>query len=316
MARRYSQDEIDYILDKQQTMTIDAIAQHLGRNPKSIFNLLKKLEVERGKNKPYSKEEQDFIKDNYGKTMTAPQIAEHLNRSLGAIEIYIQRNELTVDPHKEKHTAKTNKKWTQEQVQFLYDNYMDMEQQEIAKTLGRTLRSIQKKMSYIGLKKFERNDNWSKEEVKYITDTYEKTPLLRIAKHLNRSYGAVRAKGNELKLKRDVSTYIEREVAAILEDLGIEYQEQVTIRGFIADFVVGNKVIEVQGDYWHCNPRIYPEPKNETQAYKIKQDRMKRGTLHEEGYDILYVWELDINNNIEQVVADIEKHCRQAVKVA
>ena len=119
-------------------------------------------------------------------------------------------------------------------------------------------------------------------------------------------------KAHELGLTRDISTYIEREIEAILKQENIEYESQVEIRGFVADFRLrGNKIIEVHGDYWHCNPRVYPEPKDEHQRQNIKKDKIKHAVYKELGYQVLYIWELDINENYEEIVEKIRQFAVQ-----
>ena len=76
---------------------------------------------------------------------------------------------------------------------------------------------------------------------------------------------------------------IELVVAAHLDDQGIAYDQQVRIKRFIADFVTGNTVIEVDGDYWHTLPGI-PE-----------KDARKDLTYRELGYNVIRIWEHEIN---------------------
>jgi G:T-mismatch repair DNA endonuclease (very short patch repair protein) len=61
------------------------------------------------------------------------------------------------------------------------------------------------------------------------------------------------------------------------------------------------KIIEINGDYWHCNPKIYkPEDlfyfkKNPIFASdKWEMDRIKIDYAKQSGYDVMVVWESDI----------------------
>lgn len=59
-------------------------------------------------------------------------------------------------------------------------------------------------------------------------------------------------------------------------------------------------IIEVQGDYWHCNPLIYRDMIYKSQANRIKCDKAKHTyTKKEYGVEILYLWECDLVSNIE-----------------
>jgi len=67
------------------------------------------------------------------------------------------------------------------------------------------------------------------------------------------------------------------------------------------------KVIEFNGDFWHCNPKKY----NENYFNKVKQkyanelwnkDKIKNDFVINKGYDLLVVWETDFKQNKEKVI--------------
>jgi len=85
----------------------------------------------------------------------------------------------------------------------------------------------------------------------------------------------------------------------LLNDFDIEYNY---VFGFYAyDFWIKNTniLIEVQGDYWHANPIIYPnrEVLNKQQKEKITRDIQKNTYATKRGFLIYYIWEYDIKNN-------------------
>ena len=59
--------------------------------------------------------------------------------------------------------------------------------------------------------------------------------------------------------------------------------------------------IEIMGDYWHSNPNKYEfKNLNKTQLKDKKQDKRKNTyTKKYYGFEILYLWESEIKNNIE-----------------
>jgi hypothetical protein len=62
-----------------------------------------------------------------------------------------------------------------------------------------------------------------------------------------------------------------------------------------------NKIIEVYGDYWHCNPNIFTENTYHTQLHMTAGDKwefdLKRKTkLESAGYIVDIIWESEINN--------------------
>lgn len=94
-----------------------------------------------------------------------------------------------------------------------------------------------------------------------------------------------------------------------LDEMGIKYENEVPIGWFSADIVVeNNKVIEVYGDYWHCNPRLYKAgdlvklPSEEILVEtKWAKDEHRKKFILDKGYDMLIIWEYDIYNNVEEV---------------
>ena len=80
-----------------------------------------------------------------------------------------------------------------------------------------------------------------------------------------------------------------------------------TNQAFTYDFIYKNKIIEFQGDYWHCNPKLF----NETFYNKVKQktakeiweyDKIKKECAEYYQYQVLYIWEYDYNQNPNEVI--------------
>lgn len=84
---------------------------------------------------------------------------------------------------------------------------------------------------------------------------------------------------------------------------------------FSYDFVFNKKVIEFNGDYWHCNPKYY----NSNYFHKYLQkyafevwekDKIKIDSISKIGYDVLIIWESDYKNNKEEII----KKCINFIK--
>lgn len=97
-------------------------------------------------------------------------------------------------------------------------------------------------------------------------------------------------------------TSIEIAVEDILKELKLNYKYSSILEKRQYDFILPdyNILIECDGDFWHCNPLIYPNP-SEFQLERIKIDKLKNNIAERNGYRLLRVWEWDINNNIETV---------------
>lgn len=68
---------------------------------------------------------------------------------------------------------------------------------------------------------------------------------------------------------------IEVATAQHLDSRGIVYRQQVPLVGFVADFVVGSTVIEVDGSYWHSLPVV------------VERDRRKDAAYASAGFDVI-----------------------------
>lgn len=91
----------------------------------------------------------------------------------------------------------------------------------------------------------------------------------------------------------------------ILKNNNILYEREYSIKYYCIDnYLFEHKLmIEVMGDFWHCNPIKYDRKSDD--LYKIQKDNIRRDnakhTYVKKYYDIeiLYLWENDIINNID-----------------
>ena len=96
-------------------------------------------------------------------------------------------------------------------------------------------------------------------------------------------------------------TTIEKQVESFLLENGINFQYNFIIpKVGQYDFKVDNILIEVNGTYWHADPRVYgtnKRPLNDRQQYKIDRDTQKKAQAKELGFTVVYIWEEDIKKN-------------------
>jgi len=82
-----------------------------------------------------------------------------------------------------------------------------------------------------------------------------------------------------------------------------------------ADIVIEpNHVIEVFGDYWHFNPKIYDGEsiqKRRRKEVKVKEvweyDKYVIDGMKKQGYKVLVIWELELKNELEKTTNKILK---------
>lgn len=99
-------------------------------------------------------------------------------------------------------------------------------------------------------------------------------------------------------------TACQKEVNNLLQKLGVSYENEKPFNYYAVDNYLTNNnlIIEVMGDYWHSNPNVYPNyaDLNEMQLKRVKTDKSKFTYLKDKyGINVLYLWEHDINKNID-----------------
>lgn len=81
---------------------------------------------------------------------------------------------------------------------------------------------------------------------------------------------------------------------------------------YIYDFKYKNKIIEFNGDYYHCNPSIYsPEYYNKQKEISAKMiwelDNIKINSARKDGFDVLIVWQKEFIDNPECIIKECLK---------
>lgn len=88
----------------------------------------------------------------------------------------------------------------------------------------------------------------------------------------------------------------------LLDSLNIKYENEYSCKYFSIDNYLSefNLMIEIMGDFWHCNPLKYKNIKQEVQIKRVPKDKAKHTYIKNQyNIEILYLWEDDINNNID-----------------
>ena len=94
--------------------------------------------------------------------------------------------------------------------------------------------------------------------------------------------------------------------------------EDDSYRMTFPDYVLGNKIIEFNGDFWHMNPKMYSATDEfnafgrehyrsgigNTAADIWKYDEMKINGYKQLGYDVKVVWESDYHSDPEKIIQE------------
>ena len=101
-------------------------------------------------------------------------------------------------------------------------------------------------------------------------------------------------------------------IQTILNQLDVEYTANGFLYAYNWDLIFRNKVIiEVQGDFWHANPKFYKESDVLLDGLLAKdvwkKDNRKRKLIESKGYTVHYFWESDINNMTNEEIYKLLK---------
>jgi hypothetical protein len=93
----------------------------------------------------------------------------------------------------------------------------------------------------------------------------------------------------------------------------VEYIRQHYVREIKAyyDFYIpkNNLLIEIDGDFWHCNPNgKYPKPIYESQFKNLEKDKIKTDWCVRNNIPLLRFWEKDINDSIDLVKSKLSEY--------
>lgn len=112
---------------------------------------------------------------------------------------------------------------------------------------------------------------------------------------------------------RGVSS-LEDVVAEILDSLRVQYKRQYAIkdskgvyRACVDFFLEPNIVIEVNGTYWHADPRVYKKM-DSTQKRANSRYQKKMQHLNMLGFVVKELWEIDIRENAIDAISAVLKN--------
>jgi G:T-mismatch repair DNA endonuclease (very short patch repair protein) len=117
----------------------------------------------------------------------------------------------------------------------------------------------------------------------------------------------------QLHNKKNRKTRIETLVASMLDRMGVEYRQNAQIGRYNVDFIIGSVIIECLGDFWHCNPLLWPPEKYNrslhlTAEEKWARDAQRRCALEQQGYHFAAFWESQIRDEpgwVEQAIREL-----------
>lgn len=132
----------------------------------------------------------------------------------------------------------------------------------------------------------------------------KKDPQLKVVSYDKESWSVRRESSIELLVK----TYLQSAKHTFQQEVQIEEGSK-----WFFDFQLTNTklLLEIQGDYWHCNPSVFETPKNEYQKWAIKRDYVKKAYAKSLGYKVIPLWENDLKTNKEETFKKLEEEIQK-----
>jgi len=233
-----------------------------------------------------------WIAKGYNEEEAEKIVSEKMQKMRNAYKKCIEENP-------EKYTSSYNTR-----IEYYLNKGMTQEEAEIALKERQTTNSLEKYIKKygdeVGRKLYEeRQIKWSaKVEAKYQAGEFSKQP-----KKFNSSCFSKVEKSFIEELEKSFNDF---ENAKTYKN-GQKIFRDETGKVYFCDVCYKNKIIEFNGDYWHCNPKIYEanyfhKIKNMNAKDIWEHDDKKIKFLKSKGYEILVIWENDFATNKETTI--------------
>ncbi len=309
LQKPWNDYEKQYLIENYIKLDNNVIAEKLNRPIQNVLGYVRKLGLVKC---PHLKHENIKFVDNY--------LKENYNKkSIHEMSIELNKTEKTIKQNLYKLKLIPIKSFTgfnKNDIDFILENKDTMSLQKIGEHLNIDRRNISRYLTENNISRkylppaCRRIMTLNDEQEKFILDNYITMSYKDISQTLDipQHYVMETLRKNGLYLKtnktRKSQTEPEKIVNNILIENNINFLTESTINGtkYQCDFQLkdnSNKLIEVLGDYWHYNPKKYGRKNmQKKQKNKVKKDKRKSNILKKLGYDVLYLWEDDLKNNI------------------
>ena len=229
---------------------------------------------------------------NNGMSSTNRTEQERKESSPFSKEFYIKRGLLEKDRKKFIENVANNRTYNT-RLEYYINKGMSEEEAHIALSNRQTTFSLDKCIQKYGEKKGL--EIFSNRQQKWLQSLYQNF----------QSNGDGRSK--QSKFAKEIIKYCCKKINMSIPKKEKYIYWKKTNNAFAYDFMYKNKIIEFQGDYWHCNPKLYDKDfynkvKQKTAQEIWEYDKNKLECANFYGYDVLYVWEYDYNNDKEKIL--------------
>jgi len=251
---KWTEEKITFLKQNYPEKSDEKIAEKLGCTERAVK--CKRQEIGIVNEHLWTQDEKEFLKQNW-REMSDKQLSEELDRTQTAV--VNERHELDI-VRPDNHSGKFNQgiHWTDDKVEFLTNNFSDMNWRNIADKLNTTYQAIRNKAARLELEKQER---WSESEKEFVRENWQGLSDHELAVKLNKSLHNVQGKRTkDLDLIREDpcgAEYKWREWEKSCEKVADQIWDNVLTQhsfeeGYRADIYLPekNKVVEVKWSYY------------------------------------------------------------------
>jgi very-short-patch-repair endonuclease len=182
------------------------------------------------------------------------------------------------------------------------------------------------KLNRVCVRRFEYwvGRGFSEDEAKKIVHNFQSRTLESFVEKYGEHEGKLRyekfSKGRVSSLKKGLQiskleTQIYNSVVLFYEDA----RQSCVISKYTVDIFIPslNLIIEIYGDYWHCNPLYWSENEYHknmkcTAKKKWERDQSRIEQLKNLGYKVLIIWESSLKKNDFNLKETIDESCKTA----
>ena len=307
-----TKEEQEYFIDNYQTTTQLDFAKLFGVSKSAIGHYSRVLGLNGTKmttpiSPELTSEQEAYILDNY-KYIKYKEIADRIGCTQAQVRNCVVRHSLT-----------GYSQWNDKNIKYLKENWKTKSDKELAEETNRSESAIYARRMMLNLvrenevfshKKVSKKDKnykvkprrWTTKEEEYIIRNYDVLSDLEMSRKLKRTPKSVKHKRLNFKLFRNNTiSNQELEIANFLNKNNVPFEAQFYFNGYHYDFKIKDTLIEFNGDYYHCNPEVYPGgPINNDQEYTLIKDKQKKELAIQSGFSHMTIWEKDYTENKER----------------
>lgn len=209
----WSEDKENFLEDNYFDMTVKELSNHFNCSEQAIYDKASELNLK--KLHHYTKHELEFIERVYhdGSSWSINEVGDYLNLSFSQIANAVSKYNLSFN---------MQKPFSDDEIEFLSNNYVDMTQMEMADKLDRHQSVVARKLSSLGL--FQ-TPVWSESEKSFLKDNWNDLSDYELSEELGRGVVGVKEKRRELGLKYD--TVIDTDSHFEWEEICVKIAEEL-----------------------------------------------------------------------------------------